>query len=434
MRMDVAPAAGRRTNHGDAMQRQLDALVTSDAGLPVPAWPARVVGIIRDMAWLDAERARAYAVLASLAWMAMVALIIRAMHGGLDVDGHLFGGDFASFWAASRLVLTGWAPSVYIPAVHYLAQLPTTTLDFEAFYYPPPYLLLCAPLSLLPFFPSLIIFQVLTGGAYCLTLCRILGSNWALAAAFASPAAALNIIAGQNAFLTTAILGSGLTCLDRRPRLAGALLGLMVIKPHLAVIVPLALILWRQWTTLAWAGATATGLVALSGGVFGWDVWAGFLEHARVARTTLEDGSVGYGKMQSAFALARSLGVGQGIAYVIQAFIVAVAAGSLIWARRRMVPVALQRSLIVVAGLLSTPFLLHYDILILILPLGWMLRHWIDTGFPPWSKLVGILTLCGPAIYVFRGPLSFGAPVLLVFGASVLWPANRMTGTRRYVT
>jgi len=71
--------------------------------------------------------------------------------------------------------------------------------------------------------------------------------------------------------------------------------------------------------------------------------------------------------------------------------------------------------------LLATPYLLHYDMLIIMLPLAWMLRSWMDTGFPPWSKAVLILTLCAPATYVVSGPVAFGAPMLLLFGGYLVW-------------
>ncbi|MFO1029199.1 MAG: glycosyltransferase family 87 protein [Acetobacteraceae bacterium] len=373
------------------------------------------------MTWLEWERARAYAVIAACGWIALLVLIIRSLRDGVDAQGHLLGGDFVSFWAASRLVMTGWAADAYVQSVHYLAQLASSATDVQAFFYPPTYLLLCAPLALLPYFPALIVFQAATGGAYLWTLRSILCSRWAYVAALTSPLVGTNLIAGQNAFLTTALMGSGLSLLDRRPRLAGVLLGLMAIKPHLAVVVPLALLFWRRWTTLVWAGGTAICFIALSLIAFGWAAWAAFFEHTSAARAALEEGWVGYAKMQSPFALALILGLPRVTAYLVQAAVAACAVAVLAWAAWRRVPPALERSLIVVAGLLCTPFVLHYDMLLMMLPLAWMLRAWIDDGFPPWSKLVLILVLVAPSVYVFRGPASFGAPVTLAFGAYLVW-------------
>jgi hypothetical protein len=56
-----------------------------------------------------------------------------------------------------------------------------------------------------------------------------------IAAAF--PAVFVNIGHGQNGFLTAALLGSALLSLDRRPWLAGALIGLLAYKPQFGVLI-----------------------------------------------------------------------------------------------------------------------------------------------------------------------------------------------------
>ena len=47
----------------------------------------------------------------------------------------------------------------------------------------------------------------------------------AIALALACPFTAWNFLAGQNGFLTGALLGAGLLCLERRPILAGVFIG-----------------------------------------------------------------------------------------------------------------------------------------------------------------------------------------------------------------
>jgi alpha-1,2-mannosyltransferase len=93
----------------------------------------------------------------------------------------------------------------------------------------------------------------------------------------------------------------------------------------------------------------------------------------------------------------------------------------LIQAQRQGASAATERSLIVLAGLLMTPFLLFYDMIILVLPLAWMLREWSDRGFPPWSKLVLLLVFCAPIGVLAFGPMQFGLPALLLFGGYLVW-------------
>jgi hypothetical protein len=390
----------------------------------VTARTASAQNAFRDMTWLHQERARVYAVGMAIVWTVLLFKIIWSLQDGHDSAGDLFGGDYSSFWAASRLVLAGWPADAYVRTIHHLAELPVLTKGYAAFYYPPPYLLLCTPLALLSFFPSLAVFLCATGAVFVGTIRRILKTSWTATATLAFPAVVLNIIPGQNAFLTAAILGSGLTILDRRPKLAGAILGLMVIKPHLALAVPIALIISRRWPVLICAAATALSLLALSYVMFGWEVWAAFLANAHNSGEAMEQGLVGFTKMQSAFALARWLGASIPIAYLIQGSLVVAAVCCLSRGRHLRVTPSTEKALIVLASLAMTPFLLQYDMVLMALPLAWMLREWSETGFPPWAKLVMIAAFCTPIAYVLFAPISFGMPMVIIFGAYVLWSAS----------
>jgi hypothetical protein len=196
----------------------------------------------------------------------------------------------------------------------------------------------------------------------------------------------------------------------------------MVIKPHLALAVPIALIVTGRWRTLAWAGLSAVCLAALSYLLFGLDTWVGFLNNSHEAREVLELGGVGFGKMQSMFATARILGASVGTAYALQGLVALLAVCTLIWALRRPIGAAAECSLIVIACLLISPFSLHYDMVLLALPLAWMFREWQADGFPPWSKLVLCLVFLAPMIdyapiiydLPFLHPLPFGLPALLL--------------------
>jgi hypothetical protein len=367
--------------------------------------PMCPVEIGRDMAWLTAERGRLYAAAGAIVFVGVLAgmLLVQGLH---TPEGLPIGMDFASFWAASRLVWAGMPLSVYNPEAHRLAEsviLPGG--EYEAFFYPPPYLLLCAPLGVLPFFCSLGAFMAATALTFAGAAWLATRSGWAVVAAVASPAVLVNLLTGQNAMLTAAILGAGLTLMDRRPRLAGALLGLMVIKPHLALAVPVALVCSARWRVLGAAAASAAAMAVLSALVFGLDVWSAFLANAGAARDALEQGLVKFDLFQSAFAAVREAGGSIPLSYAAQAISAAVALGVMIRANRIGASPAVERSLIVLACLLTTPFELHYDLVILMLPLLWLLTGWTETrfpssGFPPWGKLVlltGYLLPC--AIY-----------------------------------
>ena len=118
-----------------------------------------------DCAWLDAERARAYArillavtLAGAIGWMALSS-------GGLDREGKPIGTDFVGFYAASRLALDGQPALAYDVGAHWAAQkaLFGPELGYTAFFYPPPALLISLPLALAPYFGSLAAWLAATG-------------------------------------------------------------------------------------------------------------------------------------------------------------------------------------------------------------------------------------------------------------------------------
>ncbi|WP_029586365.1 glycosyltransferase 87 family protein [Bradyrhizobium sp. URHD0069] len=56
----------------------------------------------------------------------------------------------------------------------------------------------------------------------------------------------INAVGGQNSTWTAALFGGGLSPLERRPLLAGGLLGLLIYKPQLGLLIPVALA-GRHW-------------------------------------------------------------------------------------------------------------------------------------------------------------------------------------------
>jgi hypothetical protein len=352
----------------------------------------------------------------------LVVLLVKIIqllyyHGGYNTQDILLGEDFLSFLAASHQIILGHSAAVYVPSLHRLAELPLLRRGYEGFFYPPTFMILCLPLAIAPFFISYALFMSTTAMAFTAIIWRILRSPWSLVAVLSYPAVYLNILGGQNAFLTAAILGCGLGMLNRRPGLAGATLGLMVIKPHLALAVPIALIVTGRWRTLSWAGFSAVCLATLSYLLFGLDTWVGFLNNSNEAREVLEHGDVGFAKMESMFVAARILGASVETAYALQGLVAVSSVCALIWALRQPIGAAAERSLIVIACLLITPFSLHYDMVLIALPLAWMFQDWQRAGFPPWSKLVLCLAFLAPIIYfpLFH-PVPFGLPTLLLFG------------------
>jgi alpha-1,2-mannosyltransferase len=270
-----------------------------------------VSGVVRslgDCAWLDAARARAYArILLAVTLIGAVGWIALSS-GGLDRQAKPIGTDFVGFYTASRLALDGRPNLAYNVGVHWAAQraLFDSKVGYTAFFYPPPALLVCLPLALAPYFVSLAVWLAATGFVFYRVLRGYLPSLDPVAF-LAFPAVFVNAAHGQNGFLSAALIGGGLLVMDRRPVLAGACFGAMAYKPHLALVIPFALIFARRWTTLIVAAATAASFCLASLIAFGASTWGGFFADAPFAGAALQNNLVGNEKMQSVFAAVRLL-------------------------------------------------------------------------------------------------------------------------------
>ena len=330
-----------------------------------------IVATLRDAAWLDGRRARGYPRLLLAASLFLALIWIAASRAGVDLAGKPLGTDFVSFWTASRLALAGRAADVYDVAAHWAAQkaLFGPGVGYSAFFYPPPYLIACLPLALLPYFAALVVWLATTGYAYYRVLRAWAGPRFDAAVLLAFPAFLVNLGHGQNGFHSAARIGGGALLLDRRPIAAGLLFGALVYKPQLALMVPVALIAARRWTTLAAAAVTAAALCAASYAIWGEAVWQGFLAASELARATLERHLVGDEKMQSAFAAVRLLHGPLPLAYAVQALVALAAAAALFHLQRREFRGPSETPALVAATLLASPFLLDYDLTLLAFPM-----------------------------------------------------------------
>jgi hypothetical protein len=199
----------------------------------------------------------------------------------------------------------------------------------------------------------------------------------------AFPAVLVNVGHGQNGFMSAALFGAGTLVLDRYPNMAGILFGCLAYKPQLAVVIPIALAGARRWNTLIAAASTALGLALLSLAVFGPDTWQAFLAMSSVGKATLESGFVDPAKMQSTFAAFRLLHANVVTAYLAQVVILLAACA----AQHRTIGTPAEGPAMIAAALLATPFLLDYDLLLLAIPLAWLTREGLRTGFLRWEKI-----------------------------------------------
>jgi len=302
-----------------------------------------------------------------------------------DRAGHGIANDFVNVWAAGRLALDGHAAAAYDWTVHRQVQEAAVGYAFDGEYrwhYPPPFLFAAALAAMLPFVPAGLAWLAATGAAYAAAIRGILGerTGWLFALGF--PGALWNVTAGQNGFLTTALIGGALGLLERHPALAGCCLGLLTFKPQLGVLFPLVLVATGRWRAFFAAAATALALAALSWLAFGSAPWLAMAQTvAKANQLVLTDGGTGWNKLQSVFGLVRALGGSESAAWMIQGGVAAAIAAALVVLWRRTAPFELKAAALAVGAVLVTPYVFAYDLVALAVPVAFLLRFGLARGF-----------------------------------------------------
>ncbi|MEQ8935560.1 MAG: glycosyltransferase family 87 protein, partial [Amphiplicatus sp.] len=327
----------------------------------------------------------------------------------------------------------GRAPLAYDWTAHYAEQqqvFDDPEIEFYGWHYPPFFLLAAALLALLPYTVSWLVWMTATLPLYLASIRAILPEKGALLAAAAFPAVFVNVIHGQNGFLTAALIGAAMLLLDRRPLVAGVLVGLLAYKPQFGVLIPLALIAAGRWRSFAAAVATVLMLIAFSTLVFGPDVWRAFAESGHLTRTVvLESGNTGWEKIQSLFSALRALGAPVGAAYAAQGALFAGVGASLVWLWRSAAAQELKAAGLIVASLLATPYVLDYDLVALGPAIAFLAVLGLRDGFRPYEKTLLALAFFAP---VAARPVAaatlipLGLIVMLALYAFILGRARSM--------
>jgi hypothetical protein len=328
--------------------------------------------------------------------------------------------DFVSFWSAGRLTLHGDPAAAYDIAVHRGVELgaaPGTGL--MPFPYPPPFLFVVTVFAL-PSFPlAFALWDVVTGALYALAGRRIAPLSYVLA----NPPVLVAAMIGQSSLLTGAILIFGLSLVGGSQFVAGAVLGLLIIKPQLALMLPVAMLAGRQWRVIAGAILSSTIALLLALIAFGSDSYRGFFEILPHYVGFMSEARWDWAELASPFALFRYFGAGQNVALGFQ-ILTCIAAGSITavaWAKNweNKVPI------LAAASLLGSAYLFTYDAILLIMPAAVLIRQ---RRF--WS--VGILwllcllpTLKGYDLYT--GPNTI--PVACLLSIILLVPWHRENST-----
>ena len=343
-----------------------------------------------------------FAVLAEFAWNA---------HAPSDRD-------FVSFWGAARLALAGTPHLAYNLEVLHALQSEAVTFGSGKmpFPYAPAFLLLVLPFGLLNFAAAMALWSLSTFAAYFAVVRRMFPASGLLAAAL--PAVFVNAAVGQNGFIMAAIFIGGLILLPSRPFAAGLLLGCLVLKPQLALLLPVAVLAARAWPAVAGAAVSAIGLLALGLAVFGWQASQAWIAQMPLYVEIGRDGLVGWPKLASIYAAMRQIGLGQTAAFAVHIAVAAAAAWAVWKVWRSDAEFGAKAAMLAAATMLISPYLFLYDTVFLIVPFLWLATVRASPGllvglwFLPLVSITQIATLAGPINF---------APVVPIALTALIW-------------
>lgn len=304
--------------------------------------------------------------------------------------------DFDAFYIAGQMIWEGRLAEAYDPAVMMARQsLHAEGQIFMPWSYPPPFNLVAAVLPFGSRGLSYGLFIGLTLACYLLVL-RKLAGPWLTGVLLATlPGLAVEVRTGQNGLLTGALAGVFCLLLLREKRSAGAALGLMVLKPHLAVGLGVLTLLQRRWSVLALGFAVVGAACLLSTLLLGAEVWPAFFEGARLAKINMAAGIYPLYRMTSVYATLFSLGLSAQLALALHVCGTLLAFGSILVALRRNWPPARALGVTMLATLAFSPYNYDYDMTILTLGLALLapdlMRHSL-----PWERfaLLAAAWLC----------------------------------------
>jgi hypothetical protein len=305
----------------------------------------------------------------------------------VNSEGKLVLADFFAFWSTSLQLQSGPPADVYNRALHRAAQVALLGSDYKghfAWLNPPTFLLAIAPLGLFSYPVAFLAWIGSTLAAYVAALRLIVPSRWTLLAACAFPGAFWTTFVGQNGFVTAALIGATLGLIDRRPVLAGMMLGLLTFKPQFGILFPVALLAGQRWEVILSASVTALGLAVVSAAAYGVEAWVAFaISLSETGEVVLFESRMGVHKLQSFYGAVLWATGSHATASLIQGFIAAMSAltVALIW--RSCASLEVKAGSLSVAVLLATPYVLIYDFAILAVPIAFLIRAGSARGFLP---------------------------------------------------
>lgn len=278
--------------------------------------------------------------------------------------------DFVNYWMGARLTLAGQHLDLFSQPLYFahLREVFGPNYPIHNWAYPPHFLLLLMPLGVLEYKPAMVVFLAAT-------LLLFVASTIVFRRTYAPRSdAGLLVMAGtgfvfmmldttQNGFLTAAALLLGLAWMKDRPLLAGVAFAILTIKPQLGFLVPVLLVVDRNWRALLWTSIFSAAFATLSVYVLGQESWYAYAtETVPYQRSVMTDW---YGiflrMMPTTFGSLRTLGFSPETAWLIQLPVTILSTALVVWLLLRETDLVRKAFVLTAGTLLISPYAFNYD-------------------------------------------------------------------------
>jgi arabinofuranan 3-O-arabinosyltransferase len=397
----------------------------------------RLLGVFA--AW----RLQAYGYALAAAYAAMFVSMYNAGGWLVNNTGAPRLNDFTYNWIGGVQALHGNTAVLYDPTALVNIQAAVVGLDYpkETFFqnwpYPPIFLLVMAPLAMLPYCTAFLGFQAMTLLGCIAVVCLIVRQPAAIALVLASPFNISNVAQGQTGFLRASLVGAALLALERQPVLAGVFIGCLTYKPQFGILFPVALAAARQWRAIASAAITAALLASVSIAAFGTGPWEAFpralLGHTDGVLVHLPGSAPSiWPPVQTVHGLVRALHCSETLAALAQGCTTAGVAMIvwLVW--RSPVRYQLKAAILSAATLITTPFAWVHDLTVIAIPVAFLASDQIGSGLLRGEQTI-VIALFGAAgaTLLIAGTLPLGSVIVIALVGAILRRVVREHGEPR---
>jgi hypothetical protein len=336
---------------------------------------------------------------------------IKSFENGLIANSAYWGRDFINVWTSGKILLAGKIGIIYdVPAYYAFAQGLFGAIGEHNYSYPPFVLPLMVPFALLPYPIALAAWLGLTGWLFVYAAAPWWRAGTGLPAWMVAitPAGLVNIWTGHYGFLLGALALLGWRNLDRKPALAGLFFGLMAIKPHLAILIPLVLLLRGEWKAIWFAALTVLALIMGSLMLFGIEPWREYLTVTIGVQSAMINAGGAFFRLMSTSAATSMLQLGASapVAGLIQAAVAMAGVG--------MVAIAARTSstqdtalLAATATFLVLPYAFNYDLTVSAMGAALLMYRTdlsvIDTRVATWGFMAAQIGMVLAALFSLPG-------------------------------